>query len=618
MATNSPRSSSLFLNISTLSYSDRFLGRHPHPTVVFSVHSTEEKKLPAAGVKSSRNKPLHVNAVGSQIHDFKSSSSGTSLLSENPLYENSFGVPTAPKSPSIAAVLCNAVDDLINNTLEKVPLKPWVDPRFILADNIAPVEETAPVECSEIEGTLPACLESVYIRNGPNPGYVPRSGHHLFDGDGMLHAIRIKDGRVTLCSRFVRTHKFVQEEMAGRPVMPNLFSNLYSSSAGLARGALLAVRVALGIFNPYNGVGLANTNVIYFNHKLMALAESDLPYVVKLTQQGDVQTVGRFGFEEKRQLMSMTAHPKINPDTGELFAFRYSPFGAPFLNYFRVLPTGKKEPDVGIPSILEASFIHDFAISKKYAIFPDTQIVLKVMDMVFGGRSSLRCDNTKVPRLGVIPRYASDESGMKWFDVPDLNFFHSLNAWDEGDEIVLIAANLHPLKHVLESTHLVHSTVEKIRINLRTGIVSRKPLSSQCLELGVINPRFVGKKNRYAYMSIGAPLPKLCGVSKLDFDSAKGTSIEECVVASRLYGESCFGSEPFFVPRSSDLKAEEDDGYIVAFVHTERTCISSFVVMDAQSPTLEIVASVELPARVPYGFHGLFVSERDLATQSEY
>ena len=87
----------------------------------------------------------------------------------------------------IAAVLCNAVDDLINNYLEKVPLRPWMDPRFNLADNFGLVEEITPVECAKIEGTLPACLDGVYIRNTPNPRYVPRNSHHLFDGDRMLH-----------------------------------------------------------------------------------------------------------------------------------------------------------------------------------------------------------------------------------------------------------------------------------------------------------------------------------------------------------------------------------------------------------------------------------------------
>ncbi|KAH9321152.1 hypothetical protein KI387_015791 [Taxus chinensis] len=574
--------------------------RHPRRMVVLNVQtdakppaSTSTESSPATGSSKKRAaipveeepplKPLNVR----------------SFAREN----------SAELTRPLTAVVCNAVDDFINNFIDK-PLRPSVDPRFVLAGNFGPVGETAPTECLNVQGTLPPCLDGVYIRNGPNPRYVPRAGHHLFDGDGMLHAVRIKDGRVTFCSRFVRTYKYIQEDMAGGPVMPNVFSGFYSF-AGLARGALVAARVALGLFDPSNGGGLANTSLVHFDNKLMALGESDLPYVVRVTNEGDVETLGRYDFDGKL-FMGMTAHPKIDPETGELFAFRYGPV-PPFLNYFRVAPSGEKEPDVGILSMLQPSFIHDFAITKKYAIFPDTQIVMKPLDMLVGEGSPIGSDKGKVPRLGILPRYATNESGMKWVEVPGFNFFHSLNAWDEGDDIVLIAANSYPVEHILERTHLVHSTVEKVRINLSSGIVCRTPLSSKCLEFGVVNGRFLTKKNRYAYMSIGSPLPKISGLVKLDFEKEETGDAEECVVASRLYGERCFGSEPFFVPRSSDLNAEEDEGYVVAYTHDEGTGVSKFLVMDAQSPTLEIVASVELPVRVPYGFHGLFVSDKDFA-----
>lgn len=296
-------------NIPTRSYS------HTRPIVLFSVKN--EKKL-----RAPKNKPA-VSGTGSQSNDLKSTPTAT-LPSEDPRNGN---------SSALAAVLCNAVDDLINNFIDN-PLRPSVDPRFVLAGNFAPVQETAPVACDKIQGTLPACVDGVYIRNGSNPRYVPRGGHHLLEGDGMLHAVRIKDGRVTFCSRFVRTHKFVQEETAGRPVVPNFFSGFYSLGAGLGRVVLFIARVALGLFNPFNGTGLANTSLLYFNCTLMALEESDLPYAMKVTESGDIVTVGRYDFDGKL-FLAMTAHPKIDPETRELFAFRWR-FIPPFLNYFRV------------------------------------------------------------------------------------------------------------------------------------------------------------------------------------------------------------------------------------------------------------------------------------------
>lgn len=108
-------------------------------------------------------------------------------------------------------------------------------------------------------------------------------------------------------------------------------------------------------------------------------------------------------------------------------------------------------------------------------------------------------------------------------------------------------------------------------------------------------------------------MPKISGVAKLDITVTEKDR-RDCIVASRKFGEGCFGGEPFFVGKeTSDGNGDdEDDGYVVCYVHNEKTGESRFLVMDAKSPTLEIVAAVKLPHRVPYGFHGLFIKESDL------
>jgi 9-cis-epoxycarotenoid dioxygenase len=117
----------------------------------------------------------------------------------------------------------------------------------------------------------------------------------------------------------------------------------------------------------------------------------------------------------------------------------------------------------------------------------------------------------------------------------------------------------------------------------------------------------MGKRNRFVYAAIGNPMPKISGVVKIDV--LKG---EE--VGCRIYGEGCYGGEPFFVANEDGV--EEDDGYLVSYVHDEKKGESRFIVMDAKSSELEIVAEVKLPRRVPYGFHGLFVSESDMRNLS--
>ncbi|KAF8365249.1 hypothetical protein HHK36_032739 [Tetracentron sinense] len=514
---------------------------------------------------------------------------------------------TKPVEPSLPNTIFNAFDDLINNFIDP-PLRPSVDPKFVLSDNFAPVDELPPTNCQVTEGQIPPCLDGAYIRNGPNPQYLPRGPYHLFDGDGMLHSLRITGGRATLCSRYVKTYKYNIELNAGSPILPNVFSGFHGVTATVARGAVTAARVLAGQFNPANGIGLANTSLFFFANKLLALGESDLPYAVRLTPDGDIETVGRYDFEGKL-FMSMTAHPKIDAETGEAFAFRYGPM-PPFLTFFRFDSNGSKQPDVPVFSMLSPSFLHDFAITKKYAIFSEIQLGMNPIEMI-GGGSPVGSNPGKVPRIGVIPRYAKDESEMKWFEVPGFNIVHAINAWDEGeDEIVLIAPNILSVEHTLERMELIHASVEKVRIDLKTGFVSRFPVSARNLDFAVINPAFTGKKNRYVYAAVGDPMPKISGVVKLDL---LGGERKDCTVSCRMYGEGCYGGEPFFVAREPEnSNADEDDGYLVSYVHDEKSGESRFLVMDAKSPSLDIVAAVKLPRRVPYGFHGIFVRDSDL------
>lgn len=396
--------------------------------------------------------------------------------------------------PSV--LIFNSLDRLIAEFLDP-PLRPSIDPKYVLSGNFAPVDELPPTESEVIQGYLPSCLDGAYIRNGPNPQFIPSGPYHLFDGDGMLHSIRISQGKATFCSRYVETYKYMVERRIGSPVFPNLFSAFNGLTASLARCAVTAARVLTGQFNPINGIGLANTSLALFGGHLFALGESDLPYAVKVTSDGDIITLGRhesFG----KPFLTMTAHPKIDSDTGEVFAFRYSSTIPPFLTFFRISANGIKQKDVPIFSMKKASFVHDFAITKNYAIFPETQVGMNLSEII-KGRSPMGVDPNNVPRLGFIPRYAEDESEMWWIDMPGLNALHVINAWeeDDGNTIVLIAPNALPVEHIIDNMGMIHFSLEKITVNIKTETVSRHPVSSESLEFGVVNSAYVGKKNMY-------------------------------------------------------------------------------------------------------------------------
>ncbi|XP_057965342.1 probable carotenoid cleavage dioxygenase 4, chloroplastic [Malania oleifera] len=525
-------------------------------------------------------------------------------------------------NPSLLAAVFNGLDHFINNFIDP-PLLPATDPRYVLSGNFAPVDELPPTECEVAEGTLPPCLAGAYIRNGPNPHFLPRGPYHPFDGDGMLHSVRISCGRATFCSRYVKTYKYTIERDVGHPVFPTIFSGFHGVAAATARTVLAVARILAGQFNPRNGIGSANTNVAFLGNRLYALCESDLPYAVRLTPDGDIETLGQHSFGGKL-VASMAAHPKTDPDTGETFAFRYSLF-SPFLTFFHFDPLGNKRPDVPIFSMHDQSFFHDFAITKNYVVFVNIHLGLRLGKLIRGG-SIVGGDPTRIPRLGIIPRYAKDDAEMRWFDVPGFNILHVTNAWeDDGDDcseavVVVVAPNVVSMgdeDEVLERLDLMQTRMEKLKLEVETGKVTRYSMSRKNnLELATMNPAYVGKKNRYVYAGVVDRTPRMSGVVKLDVWAAGGEE-RECTVASREFGSGWYGGEPLFVAREADdPTAAEDDGYLMCYVHNEEENESRLLVMDAKSPRLDVVAAVKLPQRVPYGFHGLFVGESDLRRQN--
>ncbi|KAL0360886.1 UNVERIFIED_CONTAM: putative carotenoid cleavage dioxygenase 4, chloroplastic [Sesamum radiatum] len=483
---------------------------------------------------------------------------------------------------SLLANMFKSVDDYICNYLD-LPLRPSIDPNYVLFGNFSPVDELPPTPCEVVEGSLPSCLDGVYLRNGPNPQFIPHGPYHLFDGDGMLHMIKISRGKATFCSRYVKTYKYMVERDLGHPVFPSGFSSFNGLTAS-------------------HGLTIANYTV--------QSCESDLPYEIEVTSDGDIITIGRHDFHSREPFLSMTAHPKIDPDTGETLAFRFHVV-PPRLTFFRVGSDGRKGADVPVFSMKSTALIHDFAVTKNYAIFNDGQMVISPLELL-RGRTPMRVDPVKVPRLGVIDRYAKDESGMWWIDVPGFNMSHSVNAWeeDDGETIVVVACNLSSVELALERLDLAQLTLEEIRISVKAKkVITRRPLSSKVLDMAVINPAYAGKKNRYVYAAVVATPMLIVGVVKLDL-SLSSDDCFDCLVASCMYEPGCTGNEPFFVPNNA--AADEDDGFLVTYVHNEITKESKFLIMDAKSPTLEIVASVKLPRRVPTGFHGLFVSQSHL------
>ena len=463
--------------------------------------------------------------------------------------------------------------------------KKWPKNPF-LQGNRTPVHEEITADNLKIIGKLPADLEGMFVRNGPNLQFPPKQNYHLFEGDGMIHGVRLREGKASYRNRWVRTAAWKEENKANKA--------LYSSILDPIDFTFLAKQLLAGK-SPFPN--RANTALIWHHGKLLALWEGGAPHEIKVP---GLETVGEYNFGGALK-HPCTAHPKIDPKTGEMMFHAYSPAPIPpFLVYSVADRKGKIVHTTSI-KLPRPVMMHDLAITENSTLFFDAPYV---MDMAgaMRGKPPFKWEPKFGARIGVLPRRAAGDK-VRWFEIEPCFVFHVFNAFEDGDEVNLYGCryprfpdfvNLNPPAANDKGAEGSMPIAYRWRLNLKTGKTTEGALDEFDCEFPRVDDQLAGTKTRYGYgLSSGTALVK--------FDFVKDRN------ERHDFGKGRESGEGVFVPRKDGKN--EDDGYLISFVYDHAERRSEMAIIDCRDFKKAVIARVLIPQRVPNGFHGMWLDD---------
>jgi carotenoid cleavage dioxygenase-like enzyme len=452
--------------------------------------------------------------------------------------------------------------------------------------NLAPIPFESDASFLRMTGELPRDLNGTLYRNGPNPQFdVP--GAHWFVGDGMLHAFHLENGRAAYRNRWVRTPKWLAEHDAGRALFGGFGRKLPGAPASLTDG------------------GVANTNIIFHGGRLLALEEAHLPTEIEpgtLTTRGYCNYGGAIDGP-------FTAHPKIDPVTGELVFFGYNAAGplSPTLSFGSIDASG------GLTRFEKfqapyASMVHDFIVTENHLLFPVLPIAGS-MARAIAGQPPYAWEPDKGAYVGMVKRNGSAED-IVWFRGESCYVFHVMNAWEEGGRII---ADVMQFEEAPLFPHPDGSPTDPNKSRARlarwtfdvagnTDRFQQTYLDDLSGEFPRIDDRRAGFASGHGWYACANPdLPMFGALAGLVHVDGNGKRLARYLLPA---GDTI--SEPVFVERSRD--AAEGDGWLLAVIWRARENCSDLAVFNAADVATGPVALVHLGHRVPDGFHGNWVA----------
>lgn len=493
-----------------------------------------------------------------------------------------------------------------------------------LHGNFAPVaEEHRGVPLRVIQGALPENLSGLFVRNGPNP--IPTQvtkSHHWFDGHGMMHNVRIRNGTALYSNSYIPTPRYNIETERGEEVFTKIGE--LKGITGLLKLLLLDSSKRSLTGTSKLTTGTANTHSIMYQNKFYALDEGSLPFEVELTDDGIVKGVGYETFGNVLNY-SVSAHPKVDFSNGDLLFHGYA-VDPEFLTRDGPMKVGEWSVAVGKLAFYfglntqdsHVPWAHDMIFTKNWIVLFDSSVTFDVTEMIIKG-SPFRWSDERNMKIGLVPRtreyQKAWQTDVMWMDIgsPHVSV-HALNAWEEEDGTVIIWLPLGDRFSLdLEKSDNSFYMAE-FRLDPRTGTVAITKIDDEySVEFPRVRDDCTGRFARFAYTAFVDSGNRLEGT----FNGFNVWDIERRVLHKVVrYPAAETGGEPVIIPKPGTSGSGEV--YIGSFLYNEMDGASSFLLYDGETALEEPVAKLRIPYRVPYGFHGRWVDEAELQNHIQY
>jgi len=448
-----------------------------------------------------------------------------------------------------------------------------------LEGSFAPVKEEITATDLPVTGQVPAGLSGRYLRNGPNPLGLDDPNYHWFVGAGMVHGVRLRDGRAEWYrNRWVRSKAVAAalgEPWPGGPVHENMdFA--------------------------------ANTHVIGHGGRTLATVEAGaLPYELSY----ELGTVGPCDFGGTLP-GGFAAHTKLDHATGELHAIAYF-WAWDHVQHVVVDAAGKVTRTTDV-AVSDGPMMHDFALTSRYVVLLDLPVTFSLNAVSAGVELPYVWNPEHQARVGLLPRDGS--SAVQWMEVAPCWVFHCLNAYDDDQGRVVVDLCQYDQSFDVSTLWSAHGpvTLDRWVIDPAAGKVTQQRLDDRWQEFPRVDERVVSRPHRYGYSAvIGEAARAITAAGDFADDAFSNALLRHDLVGGTVeaheFGRDATVGEAVFAPAAPD--AAEDDGYVMAFVHDPERGAADLVILAAQDFTAEPVARIHLPARIPLGFHGSWIPD---------